>query len=329
MKIGSDNDGAGNGSFWFEQGDASPPFTHAGHIVISRGSQITLTVNGPGTAGLGVDAPYHDESQTRLDFFTSSKGTGWVVAHVLKPEIADTRPAPPKDERPSVHQALCSAAELAIREGDLEFLKMLIKRGLQINEALDFEEGHTALHRAVWHGEIDIVKYLLEQGADREARNRFGERPIDEAIQLRADKLYPLLAKPPAKDEMVDGIPVGVLEQVLPRGAGDEVFFVSWDEKDPSPELLASIRKILPKARPASRMKTLERRPLGAHSWYQDKDNREFGSLIEVKLGSTGEIWTARVRTTVGPVMAGGGWEGQVSKAHGYWHLDGRRGWDE
>ena len=297
--------------------------------MISRGSQITLTVNGPGTAGLGVDAPYHDESQTRLDFFTSSKGTGWVVAHVLKPEIADTRPAPPKDERPAVHQALCSAAELAIREGDLEFLKVLIKRGLQINEALDFEAGHTALHRTVWHGEIDIVKYLLEQGADREVRNRFGERPIDEAIQLKADKLYPLLAKPPAKDELVDGIPVGVLEQVLPRGAGDGVFFVSWDEKDPSPELLASIRKILPKARPASRMKTLERRPLGAHSWYQDKDNREFGSLIEVKLGSTGEIWTARVRTTVGPVMAGGGWEGQVSKAHGYWHLNGRRGWDE
>jgi hypothetical protein len=328
LQIGVQNDGTGNGKFWFERGDSSPPFVHAGHIVISQGSQISLTLKGA-TSGLGVDAPYDDGSQTRLDFFTSSNGRGWVTAHVLKPEIKSTRPEPPRDERPSTHKALCSAAELAIREGDLDFLKALLKRGLQINEALDFEDGDTLLHEVVYSDDLAIVKFLLANGADPNVRNRYGDRPIDNAISVKEEALCKLLARPNGNEGEVDGIPTGLIEEVLPHQSSNEIFFVSWNGQDPSLDVLAEIHKTVPKAMPASRMETLKRRPLGAHSWYRDQESNEFGSLIEVTLGKAGDAWAASVRMTVGPVMAGGGWKGKARKEYGYWYTYDVDGWDE
>ncbi len=329
LKIGSDSDGIGNGKFWFEHGDSSPPFTHAGHIAISRGSQITLTLNDGATSRLGVNAPYDDGSQTRLDFFTSSNGKGWVAAHVLKPEMENTRPEPPRDERPAAHKALSPAAKLAIDQGDLDFLGALLKKGLRVNEALDFQDGDTLLHEATSWGKLDIVKFLLKNGADPTVRDRYGERPIDAAIRAKEEDLCKLLSKPDGDEPLVDGVPSGLIEEVLPHRYTGENYFISWNGKDPEPEILAKIRKTLPKARAASRMKTLDRRPLGAHSWYQDKESGEFGTLIEVKVDNEGEVWTTTVRTTVGPILAGGGWKGKARKEYGYWYTYDVNGWDE
>lgn len=329
LKIGSDNDGIGNGKFWFEHGDSSPPFTHAGHITISQGSQISLTLNDGATTGLGVDAPYDDGSQTRLDFFTSSNGKGWVAAHVLKPEIEKTRPEAPRDERPATHKAHSPAAKLAIEQGDLDFLGALLKKGLQVNEALDFEDGDTLLHEATSWGKVDVMKFLLAAGADPTIRNRYGDRPIDTVIEGEKEDLCALLARPNHEEALVDGIPSGLIEELLPHRSKDEIIFVSWNGGDPAPELLAAIRKTIPSARAASLMATLDRRPLGAHSWYQDKATKEFGSLIEVNLDKKDEVWTATVRTTVGPVMAGGGWKGKARKKYGYWYTFDVNGWDE
>jgi len=322
LKIGSDNDGVKNGKFWLEKGDASPPFNHVGHIIISGGNQISLTLNGTNIAGHIMHAPYDDGSQTRLDFFVSSNGKGWVVAHVLKPEIKDTRPEKPRDVRPAKHKALASAAKLAIEEGDLDFLKLLFKKGLKVNEALEFKDGDTLLHEATSWKRLDVVKFLLESGADPRIRNRYGKRPIDAVItgESKKDKdLCALLARPNDKDTMVEGIPSGLIAELLPHQSKKEIIFVSWNGADPSPEMLAEIRKTVPNARAASRMVTLERRPLGAHTWYQDKKSKEFGSLIEVSVKHAGEVWTASVRSTVAPALAGGGWAGKARKKYGYW----------
>lgn len=329
LKMGSDNGGVGNGEFWFSQGDSSPPFLHAGHITISRGSHISLTLNDGSTDGLGVDAPYDDGSQTRLDFFTSSNGKGWVAVHVLKPEIENTQPKAPRDERPSNHRALSGAAELAIDQGDLDFLGLLFKKGLKVNEALDFEDGDTLLHVATWRGKLDIVKFLLDAGADPTIRNHYGDRPIDTAISGKEEDLCALLARPDEEEAMVDGIPSGLIEAILPKRTQNEIIFISWNRADPAPELLAEILRTVPNARPASRMNTLDRRPLGAHSRYQDTESKEFGTLIEVILDNEGEIWTAAVRRTNGPVMAGGGWKGKARKKYGYWYTYDVSGWDE
>ena len=330
LKIGHDNDGPANGEFWFEHGDASPPFTHAGRIIISRGSAVAYAVN-DGTAETMVDAPSDDGSQTRVDFFTSAKGQGWVTAHVLKPEVPVKPPEPPRDERPAEHRYLTNAAELAIEKNDTVFLKSLFKHGLLINEALDFEKGNSLLHEAVWSGKTEMVKFLLKNGAQRDIQDRSGSPPIEAAILTKQKTICNLLAKPGGKEKKIDGIPTGLIAKLLPHDPSEakELHFISWNGQDPPAAILAEMTKSLPKARPESKMKTLDRWPQGARSSYQDADSKEFGTLIQIDLQEAGDHWTATIRTTTGPALAGGGQKVKLRKAYGYWYTYDEEGWDE
>ena len=40
------------------------------------------------------------------------------------------------------------------------------------------KKKQTALHLAAWHGHADVVKLLLELGADKNSTNRIGETPL-------------------------------------------------------------------------------------------------------------------------------------------------------
>lgn len=53
----------------------------------------------------------------------------------------------------------------AIEAGDLSQIKMIISQGFDVNSRLD-EDGGTALMLAAMGGKTEIVKYLVEIGAD-------------------------------------------------------------------------------------------------------------------------------------------------------------------
>uniref|UniRef100_A0A673K689 Protein phosphatase 1, regulatory subunit 27b n=1 Tax=Sinocyclocheilus rhinocerous TaxID=307959 RepID=A0A673K689_9TELE len=59
----------------------------------------------------------------------------------------------------------------------LECVKLLVKLGADITQR--DEDGWTALHMACSDGFPEIAKYLLSLGADTEAENDCGEKPID------------------------------------------------------------------------------------------------------------------------------------------------------
>ncbi|CAH0385197.1 unnamed protein product [Bemisia tabaci] len=61
--------------------------------------------------------------------------------------------------------------------GDLEAIITLIKEGVNPN-AQHLINGWTALHWAAKRGQLDIVKYLLEHGADKAALTKKGETPL-------------------------------------------------------------------------------------------------------------------------------------------------------
>lgn len=72
------------------------------------------------------------------------------------------------------------ALQVAAFNGNLEFVKILINAGVDLNFQ-SFEENPdmtcTPLHNAAY-GQISVVHYLLEAGADTRLKNYYGERAV-------------------------------------------------------------------------------------------------------------------------------------------------------
>ncbi|VDK18676.1 unnamed protein product [Anisakis simplex] len=69
---------------------------------------------------------------------------------------------------------------LASSSEDLKTLSAWVAAGVDPNQA-DYD-GRTALHIAVENGSKEIVEYLLKNGANPEAADKFGNTPMSRAI---------------------------------------------------------------------------------------------------------------------------------------------------
>jgi uncharacterized protein YbjQ (UPF0145 family) len=68
----------------------------------------------------------------------------------------------------------------AARKGDLTALQQHIDAGVDI-DGRDEEHQSTPLHYAAYYGQVETVKWLVEKGADKNARNNDGNTPLDAA----------------------------------------------------------------------------------------------------------------------------------------------------
>ena len=68
---------------------------------------------------------------------------------------------------------------LAARNGFYNLCEILIKKGININDVQ--KDGSTPLHGAAFYGQVEIVKLLIDYGADINKRNNFGNLASDEA----------------------------------------------------------------------------------------------------------------------------------------------------
>ena len=84
------------------------------------------------------------------------------------------------------HRVSFSPVISAAANGHLECLKVLANNSFDLN--IENEFGNTALHRAVKHNHIDIVKYLLEQKVDADRKNNNGETPLELGKNNDSDK---------------------------------------------------------------------------------------------------------------------------------------------
>lgn len=75
-------------------------------------------------------------------------------------------------------------------KNNIEQAKKCIERGDDVNEG--DENGETALHKAVARGHEEVIKLLVDAGADPRQNNKWSQSPTDVASKFRPD-LVPLL----------------------------------------------------------------------------------------------------------------------------------------
>jgi ankyrin repeat protein len=76
-------------------------------------------------------------------------------------------------------------SSLGTEDDTIEVIKILIERGADVNAFNDL--GETALHGAAQRGADRVVQFLADQGARLDAKDRRGRTPLDEAIGQAAD----------------------------------------------------------------------------------------------------------------------------------------------
>lgn len=69
---------------------------------------------------------------------------------------------------------------MAVGRGHLEMVKYLVEKGADVNAKAEFCRD-TALHSAAAGGNLEMVKYLVEHGADVNAKDDDGRTPADVA----------------------------------------------------------------------------------------------------------------------------------------------------
>jgi len=127
----------------------------------------------------------------------------WKVVDFLISQGADVNTTIAATGETPLHSALCKAG----RPYFLYVLKLLVENGADVNaktipgkETSGFmrdvrTKGETPLHRAAAYGDEAMIQYLLDQGADRQARDAHGNSPISWASEhLRPGSILHLLS---------------------------------------------------------------------------------------------------------------------------------------
>ena len=95
-------------------------------------------------------------------------------------------------QHPSIH--------LAAHFGDIKAVKKILEADPQ---ALDrrsegeplIGEGSTALHESVNGKNQEMVEFLLQRGADVSLANRYGQTPLDRAVEMRESQIVEILRR--------------------------------------------------------------------------------------------------------------------------------------
>jgi ankyrin repeat protein len=83
---------------------------------------------------------------------------------------------------------------LAIRQGNFERVTAIVEKSPALVRAAD-ESGFTPLHIAATAGRVDIIEFLLQRGADIEARTAGGQTPLFQTVPLASAEAFDCLLR--------------------------------------------------------------------------------------------------------------------------------------
>jgi len=89
----------------------------------------------------------------------------------------------------------CTALHLAVKAGSLKTVRVLL--GCLLPSTLEQRDtdDNTPLHVACRHNRLDILKFLLDKGADVTARNKRNMTCLDVAIEWEASEVAKTLIR--------------------------------------------------------------------------------------------------------------------------------------
>ena len=89
----------------------------------------------------------------------------------------------------------CTPLHLAVKAGSLKTVKILLGRLLPSTLEQKDHSKNTPLHVACMHNRIDVLKFLLDRGADVTARNDRNMTCLDVAIEWEAGEVAKTLMR--------------------------------------------------------------------------------------------------------------------------------------
>ena len=88
-------------------------------------------------------------------------------------------------------QAKNDALRGAVADGDIAVVKNLVSEGADVNAK--YKGGWTPLHFAAFDGYIEVVKFLVSKGADVNVKNDGDKTPLDLAKQYERSEVVEYL----------------------------------------------------------------------------------------------------------------------------------------
>lgn len=329
------------------KGAAEGPFAWVGEVEANAEGFEKIATRQDGRTSYHSGGLNDPEVVFKAVYYVNAKGDSFVVRYRRTVEDAGLpekakEQEEEEDDRPYQHRQLCEAAMFGISEGNVNLIEALLQAGLMINEPLDWDTRWTSLHYAALGNQPDMVQVLLDNGASRDSRGKYGQRPIDYALDDGATAVCELLRKPEQNEKTLGDFSRPLVDEVLGLPSweirSEEVAFFTINGQDPDLKWLKYLRRRWPNARTRSRAEELSweaAKKAGGDSCYRDRDTGEFGQVMELSIESDEEAedgattFDYSLRQATGPALAGGGTGGKVTFRYGYWVKHDTFGWDE
>lgn len=136
----------------------------------------------------GADLKLKNNDGDDALIIATKKGLHKVFVHLLS-QGADLATTSPKTKRQPIH--------IAARYGDLGILDAIIDKGVDANQEAIYKE--VPLHLAIKSLFLPSVKYLIEKGANINAKDKSGKTRLDITRKTSSRRIIDLLVKSGAK----------------------------------------------------------------------------------------------------------------------------------
>ena len=126
----------------------------------------------------------------------AEEGATEIMRILLRPGLDAGTSADGEDKEAASTPSIGSGALFtAIENDDVEMVRLLVEAGADVNAAEGFG-GNTPLHEAVEKGDAEIVKILVAAGADVNAEGFMGHTPLILAAEEGATEIMRILLRP-------------------------------------------------------------------------------------------------------------------------------------